>query len=116
MPTSEPLKLTFAIIREHRSKGEYLDSREIAGQALEIMKDNDWRSAVIVAHPYMMARNDYLCAALGIKTIARAGLENIVFDSESAQVWIRNAEAWWEREESVIDFCYAQGWLAVPQV
>ncbi len=71
------------VIREHREKGQYLDSREVALQALEYMKVKNWTTAIIVTHSALEARNDYLCTALGIKTIAPLGLEEIPYESQS---------------------------------
>jgi hypothetical protein len=51
------------VIREARQNGEYLNSREIAEQALIIMKEHGWKTAIIVTHPAMEARNDALCSS-----------------------------------------------------
>jgi len=74
------------------------------------MKKRGWKSAVIITHPAMEARNDALCTRLEIITIAPRGLE-IQYDPESVQPWTRNQSAWWERESEVIDKCLEEGWL-----
>lgn len=98
------------VIRESRQKGEYLHSREIAEQAYIFMNQKGWKSAVIVTHQAMEARNDALCAKLGITTIAPEGLI-IDYDPESVQPWTRNQDAWWQREDKVIAKCIEKGWL-----
>jgi len=104
-------RVTDLIIKESRQKGEYLNSREIALQALEFMEVKRWKSAVIVTHPAMEARNDAICRKLGMMTILPSGLEAIEYDMESAQPWTRNRISWWEREESVIDTCIKYDWI-----
>lgn len=99
------------VISESRIKGEYLNSREIALQALEFMKEKGWKKVAIVTHPAMEARNDALCTKLGMITIAPTGLETIEYDPDSAQPWTRDAESWWEREEKVIEVCATNDWI-----
>lgn len=102
------------VIREHREKGKYLDSREVALQGIEYMKANNWTKAIVVTHSALEARNDYICTAFGITTIAPEGLEEIPYDDESAQLWTRDATSWWQREEAVLETCYQNGWLEKP--
>ena len=102
------------VIREHRTPGKYLGSGEIAAQAFEYMKSKGWKSAVIVTHPALEARNDYACTALGITTIAPAGLDTIEYDEESSQPWTRTPTEWWAREEGIIDTCHKNEWLKKP--
>lgn len=99
------------VISESRKKGEYLDSREIAEQALIFMQARGWPKAIIVTHPAMEARNDALCRKLGIITITTPGLEAIEYDENSAQPWTRDKDAWWQREAGIIDLCVQKGWL-----
>jgi len=102
------------VIREHRKKGSYLDSGEIAAQAFIYMKAKNWTTAVIVTHSAMEARNDYLCTASGITTIAPKGLGEIAYDEYSEQPWTRDTESWWKREEKVIEVCFKNGWIKKP--
>lgn len=99
------------VIREHRTKGEYLGSPEIAQQARLFMHQQGWKTAAIVTHPAMEARNDALCRKLGIITVAPPGLETIEYDLQSAQPWTRDKARWWAREDGVIDRGINEGWL-----
>ena len=99
------------VIRESRTKGEYLNSIEIAEQALIFMIKNGWKKAAIVTHPAMEARNDAICKELGMITILPPGLDSIEYDVNSVQSWTRDKESWWKREEQVIDKCYEEGWI-----
>lgn len=99
------------VIRESRQPGQYLDSREIALQALEIMMNQKWNTAAIVTHPAMMARNDALCRKLGIQTVTLTGLEYIEYDPNSAQPWTRDEDAWWQREQKVIQIGAENDWI-----
>lgn len=101
-------------ITSHRTPGKYLDSGEVAAQAVEYMKTKGWTQAIIITHPALEARNDYVCVAIGMETIAPSGLDTIEYDELSAQLWTRNAKAWWTREEGVIDLCNQNGWLKKP--
>lgn len=98
-------------IREHRQAGEYLNSREIAEQALVFMQSHDWQTAIIVTHPAMEARNDAICKKLGILTVLPTGLASIEYDVKSAQPWTQDANSWWKREDKVIDTCRERNWL-----
>jgi len=99
------------VIRESRKKDEYLNSKEIAEQALIFMNQHNWKTAAIVTHPAMVARNDTLCQKLGILTVVPNGLETIEYETNSAQAWTRDKNSWWERESKVIDFCLDNDWL-----
>jgi hypothetical protein len=99
------------VVRESRTESEYLNSREVADQALEYMQKRDWKTAVIVTHPAMEARNDAICKALGIITVTPEGLEEVEYDQNSAQPWTRDMGSWWTREDKAIDLCVTNGWL-----
>lgn len=99
------------VIREARQKGEYLNSREIAEQSLIFMNKHGWKTAAVVTHPAMEARNDAVCKKLGIITITPSGLEAIEYDSNSAQSWTRDPVSWWEREEGVLEIGMKNNWL-----
>jgi len=99
------------IIRESRNKGEYLNSYEIALQALDFMKQKGWNKIAVVTHPAMEARNDAMCAKLGMTTIAPTGLEAIEYDPDSAQSWTRNPKSWWQREEKIIEIGAQNNWI-----
>ena len=89
-------------IKEHRNKGEYLDTNEVAQQALKIMDKQNLEKPVLVAHPFHVPRVDAVCKKLGIKTIVPSGLNSIRFDPDSEQEWTRNPKAWGIREELAI--------------
>lgn len=99
------------VIQESREKGEYLNSREIALQALNFMKQNGWNKVAVVTHPAMEARNDAMCAKLGMITIAPVGLHVIEYEPESAQEWTRDQISWWVREEKIIDVGAQNNWI-----
>ncbi len=98
-------------IEEHRKRGAYLDSREVASQAKEIMKQHGWTKALIIAHPYHMPRADAVCQKVGIRTIVPAGLEAIRFDPHSEQQWTRGPEDWPNREAKAIVYYAVKGWI-----
>ncbi len=99
------------VISKSRQKGEYLNSREIALQAFEFMNEKGWKSAAIVTHPAMVARNDAICHKIGIETLLPIGLDVIEYDMESVQPWTCNKDAWWEREEIVTNICLENNWI-----
>lgn len=96
-------------ISEHRRKGEYLDTAEVARQALGIIRSNDWANPIIIAHPFHLPRADAVCRKLGINTIVPAGLEIIRFDPNSSQEWTRSQESWGKREVEAIEISLEQG-------
>ena len=115
---ADALKATKPVLRitAHRIPGKYLDSGEVAAQAHEFMKLHRWDRAFIVTHPALEARNDYICTALGMETIAPSGLDSIEFDNNSEQEWTRDAQSWWAREQGIIDLCYQNDWLKKPRL
>ena len=97
-------------IEEHRSEGQYLDTREVAEQALAIMENHGWQSALLLAHPDHLPRVKTVCEKLGIKTVIPTNLE-VRFDPESEQEWTRSKEAWGKREKQVVEYYKKQGWI-----
>jgi hypothetical protein len=98
-------------IETHRTAGQYLNSREVAEQALHVMGLNGWTSPALVAHPYHMPRAAAICAKLGMNTIAPDGLHVVRFDRHSAQDWTRDPEAWGAHEDVAIPADHARGWI-----
>jgi hypothetical protein len=107
LKTDKPLILQFEIadalgdtelplfrITEHREKGKYLETSEVAEQTLEIMKAHQWKTAVLIAHPFHMPRVDAVSKKLGISTIVPSGLDIVRFDPKSAQEKTRNKDEW----------------------
>lgn len=74
-PTRQSSEL-IVISRHRASADKYLDTREVAEQAYALMGTRGWSSAVIVAHPFHIARATAVCGRLGIQTISPAGLDN----------------------------------------
>ncbi len=75
------------VIREHRQKGEYLDTDEVIAQAVEYCKDNGIKAIRLVAFPFL---HRYLCRQLLKKSdptleikIVKTGW--IPFDKQSEQ-------------------------------
>lgn len=94
----------------HRDQPKYLDTREVAGQAVAIMRANGWENAVLLGHPYHMPRIDATVRALGVRTVAPEGLEP-VWDEASAQKQTTGPGAWNAREPVAIGLYAAKGWL-----
>ena len=86
------------IIKEHRIRGKYLDTAEVAEQAAKYMRQNNWLTAVVVAHPGHVRRCCNELEKRGIKVIVPDGLKAIPYDSESEQRWTRSPLLWWPRE------------------
>lgn len=103
------LDQTIFKITQHRKKGEYLDTSEVAKQAQMEMIKNGWNKAIIVAHPFHMPRVDAICAKLGIKTIAPSGLESIRFDPNSYQEWTQSKKKWIKKEIKAIQLSVKLG-------
>jgi len=85
-------------ITVHRNADQYLNSQEVAEQALNIMRQNNWSNAILIAHPHHIPRVNAICKKLGITTIVPIGLENIRFDPQSAQPWTRDVNSWIQKE------------------
>lgn len=98
-------------IEQHRQPGLYLETREVAEQAKQIMDLHGWKKAVIVAHPYHMPRADAVCQKLGIQTVAPSGLGVIGFDPDAAQEWTRDAASYSAHEVIAIDQHAGLGWI-----
>lgn len=106
-----PSRTPALTIREARITGHYLSSKELAEQAALFMKKHGWRTAAIVTHPAMEARNDAICRKLGINTVLPPNLEHIQYEPASAQPWTKDKESWWEREEQIIVSYAEKGWI-----
>lgn len=100
----------YRIVR-HRKPGLYLDTREVAEQAKQIMDQHGWKKAIINAHPYHMPRADAVCQKLGIQTVALSGLGAIGFDPDSEQPWTRDAASCSANEANGIDQYVALNWI-----
>lgn len=99
-------------LKKHRIKGKYLDTREVAYQAKQIMDKQGWKKAIILAHPYHVPRCDLVCQKLGIETIVTDHLRGAVeFDPQSTQKWTANLEAWRGYEPQALLYYSLKGWL-----
>lgn len=86
------------IIRKHREKGKYLDTREAVYQICEIMKRHNWGEAIVIAHPLHISRVVKVFEKMGMETvIPKKDIESIPF-GPSTQWWTRNSLLWWLRE------------------
>jgi hypothetical protein len=81
-------------ISEARDPNQRLDTPELIEQAKTTMDKNSWGVAALVAHPNHMPYVDFLCKKAGIETVVPAGLEDVRFDSDSAQYWTVSLKAW----------------------
>jgi hypothetical protein len=97
-------------IDRHRQHGHYLDTREVAEQALELMSEHGLSRPLIVAQAHHVPRADAVCRLLGMKTIVPPGLSD-VFDGRSAQRWTQNQPAWGVRETVAIAYYELRGWV-----
>jgi uncharacterized SAM-binding protein YcdF (DUF218 family) len=99
-------------VSQHRLKGKYLDTREVAAQAQLLMKQHGYKRAALLAHPNHMPRVDAVCAKLGIQTIVVEGLKGAIeFDPQSTQKWTRELDQWRGYEPQAIEFYQLKGWL-----
>jgi hypothetical protein len=98
-------------IGAHRQPGRYLDTREVAEQAWNIMKQHGWQTAALLAHGHHLPRVDAVCRKLGISAIVLPGLEKIRFCPDSAQRWTRSRRAWLPREVATILYYRCKGWI-----
>lgn len=79
------------IIREHRIKGQYLDSDEVIDQALQYIKRKGYKEVILVAQSFL---HRFFCKRLikkmdpGLKVITPKA--KVPFDRESAQWFARS--------------------------
>jgi uncharacterized SAM-binding protein YcdF (DUF218 family) len=85
-------------IDQHRQAGKYLDTSEVAAQALEIMRQQGWRSAVLLAQAHHVPRVALVCQRLGLQTVVPPGLGEVGFCPNSSQWWTRGRLRWFVRE------------------
>ena len=78
-------------VKEHRTKGEYLDTFEVLFQAYEVCKKHDLGRSIIVAHPHHQWRAMKTATKLGLNCFA-AEVASVPYDPKSEQWWTRNAE------------------------
>jgi uncharacterized SAM-binding protein YcdF (DUF218 family) len=98
-------------VDRHRRPDRYLDTREVAEQAVLLMHAHGWRTAVILAQGHHVPRADAVCRKLGIRTVVPPGLERVPFCPHSVQRWTRNARAWLRRETLALLYYRWAGWI-----
>jgi hypothetical protein len=99
-------------IEKHHDPRYYLDSREVAYQAAEIMKKHGWKNAIIMGHPNHIPRLDAICKRLGINTIVtRDEYGGVEFDLRASQKWTRSIDKWRSYEPLVIMYYWLKGWV-----
>lgn len=106
-----PAEVSVWRIERHAKKHQYLDTREVARQARDIMQRQNYMTALIVAYPHHVGRVDAVCQRLGMHTIVPDGLEGVDFDARSRQPWTRRQPAWSVRETMAIAYYDVLGWL-----
>jgi hypothetical protein len=89
-------------IDRHRRPGRYLDTHEVAAQARQIMEQQGWETAVVLAHGHHMPRAAAVCRKLGLGTVVPPGLEYIPFCPDSFQRWTCSRLLWYRREVGAI--------------
>jgi hypothetical protein len=99
-------------IEKHRQAGAYLDTRELACQAWEVMQAHGWQTVVVLAHGHHVPRVAAVCRKLGMSVILLPGLESVGFCPDSVQPWTRGWRAWCPREAGAIVYYRWKGWLA----
>lgn len=111
---ADSLPPSLAVLRrigEHR-RGPYLDSRAVARQALEVMREKGWTTAVVLAHRHHVPRAEAVCRRLGIDTVVPEGLARVPFCTKSLQWWTRGPVRWRLREVPAVFWHWCRGWLA----
>ncbi|HVE80594.1 MAG TPA: ElyC/SanA/YdcF family protein [Candidatus Dormibacteraeota bacterium] len=107
---NDPRKI-FRVYASRKIMG-YLDTREVADQAKQIMDRHKWKSAVILAHPYHIPRVVAVCQKLGIKPIVTSELRGgVEFDLSSSQKWTRSLGEWRGKEPLAMIYYKLKGWV-----
>lgn len=98
-------------VSKHRQPHKYLDTREVAWQAKELMKKHGYKKAVLLCHPYHMPRVQAVCDVLGIDWVSTKDLAGAVeFDPLSTQKWTRDLDRWRGYEPLALIFYRLKGW------
>jgi len=101
-----------AVVLEHRIKGKYLDTKEVAEQMMIEMKKQIWNNVVIIAHPLHVWRCVKVLEKLGTEEIIIPdGLEIIPFDFQSEQWHTRSFPLWVVKEIPARIFYFLKGWI-----
>jgi hypothetical protein len=81
---------------------DYVDTRQVAEQALVSFDPRRRGVLMIVAHPNHAPRAGAVCRKLGFEPVFPPCLEKVLFDRQSDQWWTRGRARWMLRETLVI--------------
>jgi hypothetical protein len=105
---SEPGDL---VVREHREKGNYLDTYEVLVQAKIHCDKFGFAKAAIVAHPDHAPRCAAVAAKIGFDVLI-ADTTDIPYDPESIQDWTRSKQIFTEQyEPKAMEYYRQKGYL-----
>lgn len=107
-----PFKLpSHRIVRKHRVKGEYLDSREVAIQfAAELLRE-PLAKPINAAHPLHMWRCLKNLEKLGFQNPVQADCNAVPCDPQSTQWWTRHPSLFIPHEIYGRWICIKKGWI-----
>lgn len=98
------------VVREHRQKGEYLDTREVILQAWDFSQKKNIKKVIVVAHPDHMPRVLLTAEKIGFEVVP-ADTKDVPYDPESTQEWTTSREKFLEREERIMQYCEEKDWI-----
>ncbi len=87
----------FYVTKEHRIKGEYLDTYEVLFQAKTICKKRGWKKAIILAHSDHHWRCMMVAKKLEFELIA-IDTSSVPYDELSTQSWTKSVIRFIPRE------------------
>ncbi len=97
-------------IEKHRISNKYLDSKEVKTQAAIKMKEEGWKTAILISHPCHNWRCKKILEHLKVQVLIPL-LDDIPYDRESTQRWTRNWLFWVIREVPTRIFYFLKGWI-----
>lgn len=68
------------VVREHREKGRYLDTREVLFQSWETCVQHGWTKAVVIAHPDHLWRCVRAAEKLGFEVVGIPDTSDVPYD------------------------------------
>lgn len=106
-----PDRVPIRRITKHQQSWRYLDTREVALQAKQLMKRYGYSQAVLLAHPYHLPRIQLVCDQLGINWVTLPDMRGAVeFDPQSSQKWTRSLDLWRGYEPLALIYYRMKGW------
>ena len=97
-------------ITENRSRGAYLDTREVNAQAASIMEHYGYRNAVIVAQAHHVMRAARTLRRMGVGVVIPPGLPKD-FDRKAEQTEVRSAIRFGLRSAAAVAIYRFHGWI-----